>query len=43
MARVHQFTMEADNLEAVIDNIAVNGLQPSFKQTVKQKSPKNFE
>ncbi|CAC5411630.1 unnamed protein product [Mytilus coruscus] len=36
--------MGAKNLgEAVIVDIAVNGLQPSLKQTVIQKSPKTFE
>ncbi|CAG2256465.1 unnamed protein product [Mytilus edulis] len=36
--------MGAENLgEAVIVDIAVNGLKPSLKQTVIQKSPKTFE
>ncbi|CAC5426199.1 Retrovirus-related Pol polyprotein from transposon 297 [Mytilus coruscus] len=44
LARVHQLAMGAENLgEAVIVDIAVNGLQPSLKQTVIQKSPKTFE
>ncbi|CAC5400200.1 unnamed protein product [Mytilus coruscus] len=44
LARVQQLAMGAENLrEAVIVDIAVNGLQPSLKQTVIQKSPKTFE
>ncbi|VDI19529.1 Hypothetical predicted protein [Mytilus galloprovincialis] len=44
LARVQQLDMGVENLgEVVIVDIAGNGLQPSLKQTVIQKSPKTFE